>query len=175
MAAEQMTEGLRFPPPPEFAENALIGSMEQYQEMYDRSVKDPDAFWLDQAQTLDWVKFPTKGCEYTWNTEDRVIDHKFFEDGMLNVSYNCLDRHVKTWRKNKAAIIWQGEPEDDVVTLTYQDMYREVNKFANVLKKHGVSKRRSRGDLSADDPRVGHRHAGLHAHRRHSLGRLWWL
>ncbi len=145
MAAEQMTEALRFPPPPEFAENALIGSMEQYQEMYDRSVNDPDAFWLEQAQTLDWVKFPTKGCEYTWNTEDRVIEHKFFEDGILNVSYNCLDRHIETSRKDKPAIIWQGEPEEDVVTLTYADMYREVNKFANVLKKHGIG----RGDRVA--------------------------
>ncbi len=141
MSNEQMTEGnLRFPPPPELAQNAHISSMEQYQEMYDRSVNDPDAFWLEQAEMLDWIKFPTKGRDYTWKTEERVIEHKWFEDGVLNVSANCLDRHVNSWRKNKAAIIWQGEPEDDVITLTYQDLYREVNKFANVLKKHGVSK-----------------------------------
>ena len=141
MSNEQMTEGnLRFPPPPELAQNAHISSMEQYQEMYDRSVNDPDAFWLEQAEMLDWIKFPTKGRDYTWKTEERVIEHKWFEDGVLNVSANCLDRHVNSWRKNKAAIIWQGEPEDDVVTLTYQDLYREVNKFANVLKKHGVGK-----------------------------------
>ncbi|NLT73372.1 MAG: acetate--CoA ligase [Chloroflexi bacterium] len=145
MSAQQTVEGLQFPPAPEFSEHALIGSMEQYQEMYKRSISDPDAFWLEQAATLDWVRFPTKGREYTWNTEDRIIEHKFFEDGVLNVSYNCLDRHVKTWRKNKAAIIWQGEPEEDVQVLTYQDMYREVNKFANVLKKHGVK----RGDRVA--------------------------
>ncbi len=141
MSNEQMTEGnLRFPPPPEFSQNAHISSMEQYQEMYDRSINDPDGFWLEQAEMLDWVKFPTKGRDYTWKTEERIIEHKWFEDGVLNVSANCLDRHVKTWRKNKAAIIWQGEPEDDVITLTYQDLYREVNKFANVLKKHGVGK-----------------------------------
>ena len=141
MSNEQMTEGnLRFPPPPELAQNAHISSMEQYQEMYDRSVNDPDAFWLEQAEMLDWIKFPTKGRDYTWKTEERVIEHKWFEDGVLNVSANCLDRHVNSWRKNKAAIIWQGEPEDDVITLTYQDLYREVNKFANVLKKHGVGK-----------------------------------
>ncbi len=138
--AQTTNDGLRFPPPPEFSEHALIGSMEEYQEMYERSVNEPDAFWLDQAKTLDWFKFPTKGREYTWNTEERVIEHKFFEDGVLNVSYNCLDRHINTWRKNKAAIIWQGEPEDDVETYTYYDLYREVNKFANVLKKNGVKK-----------------------------------
>jgi len=145
MVADQVTEALRFPPPPEFAAKAHIKSMEQYQEMYDRSITDPDGFWLEQARTLDWVRFPTIGRKYTWNTESRVIEHKFYEDGVLNVSYNCLDRHVQTWRKNKAAIIWQGEPEDDVRVLTYQDMYREVNKFANVLKKHGVG----RGDRVA--------------------------
>ncbi len=131
---------LHFPPPLEFSQHAHIGSMEQYQEMYDRSINDPDGFWLEQAQMLDWIHFPTKGREYTWKTEERQIEHRWFADGVLNVSANCLDRHVKTWRKNKAAIIWQGEPEEDVITLTYQDMYREVNKFANVLKRYGVGK-----------------------------------
>jgi acetyl-CoA synthetase len=146
MSAEQtIPEGLQFPPPPEFAANALISSMEQYQEMYDRSISDPDGFWLDQARKLDWIKFPTVGRNYTWNTEDRVIEHKWFEDGQLNVSFNCLDRHVNAGLGDKPAIIWQGEPEDDAQILTYQDMYREVNKFANVLKKHGVS----RGDRVA--------------------------
>ena len=65
---------------------------------------------------------------------------KWFEDGELNVSYNCLDRHLTTWRKNKAAIIWQGEPEEDARIFTYQDLHREVCKFANVLKKMGVKK-----------------------------------
>ncbi len=141
MSAEQTNNvNLRFPPSPEFSQHALIGSMEQYQEMYDRSVNDPDGFWLEQAKMLDWIQFPTKGREYTWKTEERQIEHRWFADGVLNVSANCLDRHVTTWRKNKAAIIWQGEPEEDVVTLTYQDLYREVNKFANVLKSHGVGK-----------------------------------
>ena len=130
----------RFAPPPQFAKNAHIGSMEQYEEMYQRSISDPDGFWLEQAKNLDWIRFPTKGGEYTWKTEERRIEHKWFADGVLNVSANCLDRHVKTWRKNKAAIIWQGEPEDDVAVLTYQDVYREVNKFANVLKNNGVGK-----------------------------------
>jgi acetyl-CoA synthetase len=133
-------ESRKFPPSPELAKNAHIKSMEQYQEMYDESINEPDKFWLKQAETLDWVKKPTKAREYTWDTANQVIDVQWFEDGQLNVSYNCLDRHLTTWRKNKAAIIWQGEPEDDVVTLTYQELHREVCKFANVLKSMGAKK-----------------------------------
>jgi acetyl-CoA synthetase len=115
--------------------------MEQYQEMYQESITDPDGFWLKQTtDLLEWFKVPTKGREYTWDTAGRVIEHKWFEDGELNLSYNCLDRHLNTWRKNKAAIIWQGEPEDDVRVLTYQELHREVSKFANVLKAKGVEK-----------------------------------
>ena len=108
--------------------------------MYQESIEDPDGFWLKMAETLDWFKMPTKGRDYTWDTENRVIDIKWFEDGQLNVAYNCLDRHLGTWRQNKAAIIWQGEPEEDVRILTYQELHREVSKFANVLKSKGVQK-----------------------------------
>ncbi|MBC7315437.1 MAG: acetate--CoA ligase, partial [Chloroflexi bacterium] len=126
MSAEQVTtqETLRFPPPPEFSEKAHIKSLEQYQQMYEESIKDPEGFWL----------------KHTWDTAKGIIEHRWFEDGVLNVSYNCLDRHLTTWRKNKAAIIWQGEPEEDVRVLTYQDLHREVCKFANVLKSKGIKK-----------------------------------
>ena len=141
MSTEQAEqERLEFPPAPEFSANAHIKSLEQYQQMYDESVKNPEAFWLKQAEILDWFKAPTKAQEFTWDTEHRIIDHRTFEDGVLNVAYNCLDRHLNTWRKNKAAIIWQGEPEEDVRTFTYQELYREVCKFANVLKSKGVQK-----------------------------------
>ncbi len=136
-----MEETRRFPPSPEFSARAHIKSMEQYEQMYEESIKDPSGFWLKAAEELiDWFKEPTKGLEYTWDTSERIIEHKWFEDGVLNVSYNCLDRHLKTWRKNKAAIIWQGEPEEDVRVFTYQDLHREVSKFANVLKSLGVKK-----------------------------------
>ena len=135
-----MEETRRFPPPPEFSANAHIKSPAQYQQMYDESINDPETFWLRQAELLDWIKKPTKGREYTWDTKNKVIDIKCFEDGQLNVSYNCLDRHLKTWRKNKAAIIWQGEPEETSRILTYQELHREVSKFANVLKSKGVKK-----------------------------------
>lgn len=142
MSAEQVTtqETLRFPPPPEFSEKAHIKSLEQYQQMYEESIKDPEGFWLKQAETITWFKKPTKAREYTWDTAKGVIEHRWFEDGVLNVSYNCLDRHLTTWRKNKAAIIWQGEPDEDVRVLTYQDLHREVCKFANVLKSKGIKK-----------------------------------
>jgi len=135
-----MEETRRFPPPPEFAEKAHIRSLEQYQKMYDESIRDPKAFWLRKAEILDWFKMPSKACEYTWDTEGRTIDIKWFADGELNASYNCLDRHLKTWRKNKAAIIWQGEPEEDRRIFTYQGLHREVCKFANVLKSKGIKK-----------------------------------
>ncbi|MBC7256353.1 MAG: AMP-binding protein, partial [Chloroflexi bacterium] len=142
MSEEQVTtqETLRFPPPSEFSEKAHIKSLEQYQQMYEESIKDPEGFWLKQAETITWFKKPTKAREYTWDTAKGIIEHRWFEDGVLNVSYNCLDRHLTTWRKNKAAIIWQGEPEEDVRILTYQDLHREVCKFANVLKSKGIKK-----------------------------------
>jgi acetyl-CoA synthetase len=114
--------------------------MQQYQQMYDESISDPETFWLREAEILDWSRKPTKACEYTWDTEKRIVDLEWFVDGELNVSYNCLDRHLRTWRKNKAAIIWQGEPEQDCRTFTYQDLHREVCRFANVLRSKGIRK-----------------------------------
>jgi len=135
-----MKEERRFPPPAALAAKAHIKSFEQYQEMYDRSVNDPDGFWLEQAKTLlSWSKEPTRAREHTWNTGSRTIKHTWFADGELNVSYNCLDRHLET-RGDKVALVWQGEPEDDVKRITYKALHAEVCKFANVLKSKGVRK-----------------------------------
>ena len=95
--------------------------------------KNPQAFWAKAAKELEWFKPWKKVLE--WDSPWA----KWFIGGKLNASYNCLDRHVNSGRKNKAAIIWEGEPGDERV-LTYRDMWREVNKFANVLKKLGVKK-----------------------------------
>jgi acetyl-CoA synthetase len=133
-----MQEGRTFPPSAEVVKRAHINAG-KYQAMYDRSIKEADAFWLEQAATLDWFKKPTVACKYTWDTAARKIHHTWFEDGQLNVSANCLDRHVKT-RAHKPAIVWQGEPENDVVTLTYAQLHREVCKFANALKSLGIKK-----------------------------------
>ena len=126
-----------FPVPPKVREKAYIKSKEEYEKLYNESVKDPDKFWAKIAERIDWFKKPTKICDFSFKPPVYV---KWFEDGELNVSYNCLDRQIKNGRKNKAAIIFEGNDPADNKTFTYMDMYREVNKFANVLKKHGVKK-----------------------------------
>ncbi len=138
--ASLLSEQRTFEPPAEFRSRAYIKSREEYEALYRRSVEQPDAFWLEQAKCLDWFRFPTKAREYVWDTESRTIWHKWFEDGVLNVSYNCLDRHLNTPTADKVALLWQGEPEEDVKTLTYRELHAEVCKFANVLKSLGVTK-----------------------------------
>ena len=133
-----MQENRTFPPSPEVIKRAYINA-EQYKKMYERSINDPDGFWLEQAATLDWFKKPTMARKYVWDTAAKRIDHTWFEDGQLNVSANCLDRHLKT-KGNKIALIWQGEPENDVVKLTYAQLHQQVCKFANVLKSFGIKK-----------------------------------
>jgi len=121
-----------FHPPAEFAQAAHIKSLEEYQRLYDRAKADPQKFWAELAeQELHWFQ--------KWDT---VLDWqppfaKWFIGGKLNISYNCLDRHLTTWRKNKAALIWEGEPGDSR-TLTYAQLHREVCQFANALKQLGV-------------------------------------
>jgi len=122
-----------FEPSPEFRRAAHIGSLADYERIYRESVEQPEQFWARVADELHWFK--------KW---DRVLDWevpwaKWFAGGQLNLSYNCLDRHVHGPRKNKAAIVWEGEP-GEVRTLTYQQLHREVQKFANVLKSCGIQK-----------------------------------
>ncbi|MGD2092730.1 MAG: acetate--CoA ligase [Candidatus Aminicenantes bacterium] len=134
-----MSEKRTFPPSADVIERAHINA-EKYKEMYERSINDPDGFWLEQAETLDWFKKPTVARKYTWDTQNRTIQHTWFEDGELNITYNCLDRHLNTPIKDKPALVWQGEPEEDTKTLTYAELHVEVCKFANVLKSMGVEK-----------------------------------
>ena len=127
-----MHEDRLFPPSEEFAGRASIGSLEAYQELYDRAAADPVKFWGDLAKDeLHW--FEPFGETLDWQEPFA----KWFLGGKTNASYNCLDRHLTTWRRNKAAIIWEGEPGDQR-TLTYQQLHHEVCKFANVLKGMGV-------------------------------------
>jgi acetyl-CoA synthetase len=127
-----LQETRTFPPSAEFSAAAHIGSMEDYLALWNRAKDDPAGFWGELADAnLHWFK--------KW---DKVLDGampetKWFVGGKTNVAYNCLDRHLDGPRKNKAAIIWEGEPGDTRV-LTYQDLHREVSRFANVLKKLGV-------------------------------------
>jgi len=134
-----MQESRTFPPGKDVVQRAYINGA-QYQEMYERSIKDPDGFWLEQANTLEWIKKPTKGRKYIWDTAAKKVEHTWFEDGQLNVTVNCLDRHLKTKTRDKVALLWQGEPENDVVRLTYAQLHDQACKFANVLKSFGVKK-----------------------------------
>jgi acetyl-CoA synthetase len=134
-----LQENRTFPPSAAVVKRAYINA-EQYQAMYDRSIHDPDGFWLGQAGSLEWIKKPAIGRRYNWNTDAEQIHHTWFEDGQLNVSVNCLDRHLKTATRTKPAIIFQGEPENDVQVLTYEQLHAQVCKFANVLKSLGIKK-----------------------------------
>ena len=125
-------ESRLFAPPEAFAEKALVPSREAYDALYQRSVENPDAFWLEIANELHWFKKPTEGLDYS-----NAPHAKWFADGTTNLAYNCLDRHLTTWRKNKAALIFEGEPGDRK-TYTYLELHREVSQFANVLKRLGV-------------------------------------
>ena len=135
-----MSESRTFPPPDAIKANAYVNSEQQYKEMWEKSINDPDGFWLEQAKTLTWFKEPTKSLEYTWDTKARKIEHTWFEDGQMNITVNCLDRHLGTPIAKKTALIWQGDADEDVVKLTYEELYKEVCKCANVLKSKGVKK-----------------------------------
>lgn len=115
---------------------ATIRSIEEYQKIYQRSIEDPEGFWGELADQLSWYKRWDKVLEYDFNRPEI----KWFINGKLNASYNCLDRHLNTWRSNKVALIWQGEHLEENRIFTYQQLHYHVNKFANVLKKFGVKK-----------------------------------
>ncbi|MEX2112306.1 MAG: acetate--CoA ligase [Pirellulales bacterium] len=131
-----MQETRVFPPPQQFAASASIGSLAAYEALWNEAAADVEAFWGKLAGELHWFRPYDKVLE--WNEPDA----KWFVGGQTNVSYNCLDAHLNTWRTNKAALVWEGEP-GDTRTLTYQQLHHEVCKFANVLKKLGVK----RGDV----------------------------
>lgn len=124
-----------FPPPKELVEGAHIKGAAEYEKLYRESVEDPDGFWGRMASILDWSRKWDKVSE--WDFKKPEI--KWYSGGRLNAAYNCLDRHLSTWRRNKAAIIWEGD-DGTTRTYTYQQLHREVARFANVLKKHGVKK-----------------------------------
>ena len=131
-----MSRNQKFCPSSEFSENAHIGSMEQYEKLYQESIKDPSGFWSKQAERLHWYK--------KW---DDVVDFdfvdaniKWFSGGKLNVSYNCLDRHVEAGFGDRTAIIWEGNDPAEDKTFSYSELLAEVEKFANVLKDNGIQK-----------------------------------
>jgi acetyl-CoA synthetase len=135
------TESRKFPPPAGLQKVAHVKSLKEYQALYDRSVNDSDAFWLEKAREMVvWSREPTVAREYTWDTKTRNVTHTWFRDGQLNIAYNCLDRHLGTARENKVALIWQGDEIDEDRKMTYRELHAEVCRFANVLKGMGVRK-----------------------------------
>src|SRR3982750_4102791 len=122
--------------PSSFAQKARIGSLGGFRAPFPRSLSDPDGFWAEQAERITWFKRWDKVSN--WDFKTAKIE--WFIGGKTNVSFNCLDRHVASPRKTKAALIWEGDSPEDSRVLTYQDLHREVQKFANVLKKQGVKK-----------------------------------
>ncbi len=129
----QLVENRVFKPAADFSKKARVKSMAQYRAMWEESVKKPEKFWAREAAELLWNKKWTKVLDW------KMPFAKWFVGGKLNVSENCLDRHLGTARQNKAAIIWEGEPGEKRV-LTYQQLHREVCLFANVLKRHKIKK-----------------------------------
>mgnify|MGYP003958184527 CR=1 FL=1 len=124
------TDSMKFDPPKEFQAAALISDMDEYHRIHRRSVEDPDAYWAEVAEQFHWFK--------RWDTVKKWDAPwvEWFVGGETNLSYNCLDVHLDTWRKNKAAIVFEGEP-GDTRTLTYQQLHHEVCKFANALLNLG--------------------------------------
>jgi acetyl-CoA synthetase len=131
-----MHEERVFAPSKEVRDRAHIKSMEEYRKLYQESLEDPEGFWGRLAQDIEWFK--------KWDTVmvDDFINarHEWFVGGKLNVAHNCLDRHLNNGHKDKLAILWEGEPAGETKAYTYEQLYEEVCRFANVLKKHGVKK-----------------------------------
>jgi acetyl-CoA synthetase len=128
-----MREDRVFPPPAEFAGKARIGSLAEYERMYERSIAEPEAFWTEAALELDWFA-PWKDVLVGTGAHA-----KWFVDGKLNLSHNCVDRHALGARRDKIALLWEGEP-GEVRKLTFGELHIEVQKFANVLKSLDVKK-----------------------------------
>ncbi|WP_295904865.1 acetate--CoA ligase [uncultured Bdellovibrio sp.] len=125
-----------YPVPSEVAKNALINEA-KYKEMYERSIKDPEGFWAEQAERLEWFKKWDKVKETSFK---KPVSIKWYQGGKLNVSYNCIDRHLAK-RGDKVALLWEPDnPSVPVRKITYKELHKEVCRFANVLKKMGVKK-----------------------------------
>ncbi|MEM9419642.1 MAG: acetate--CoA ligase [Planctomycetota bacterium] len=133
-----LQENRRFAPPAEFAAQAHIGSIDEYEKLHARSVAEPEAFWAEVAEQLHWFKPWDQVLEW------EAPDAKWFVGAKTNLCYNCIDRQVEAGLGDQVAIVWEAEPYADgqphVVNLTYNDLLREVSKFANVLKSKGVQK-----------------------------------
>jgi acetyl-CoA synthetase len=131
-----MTDKQVYPVTPEVAQHALINK-DQYQAMYKQSIENPDQFWAEHGKRVDWIKPFTKVKNTTYDYN--ALSIKWFEDGELNASANCLDRHLES-RGDQTAIIFEGDDPSDSRNVSYRELHEQVCKFANVLKSQGVKK-----------------------------------
>src|SRR5215831_12251146 len=132
---EDMSEKI-YDVPPEWKKRAYIDA-DKYKEMYARSLKDPNGFWAEEAKRLHWYKAPTKIKNSSFGPGNVSI--KWFEDGVLNAAYNCIDRHLPK-RANQTAIIWEGDDPTQSKHITYRELHDEVCRFANILRNRNVAK-----------------------------------
>lgn len=135
-----LNEHRKIAPSSSIKERAYITNMAEYEALYQRSIKDSDAFWLEFADNLEWFRKPKKGCQYVWNSTERIIKHTWFEDGQINACVNCLDRHLNTSKRDKIALLWQGDHDEESMKITYAELHALVCRFSNVLKSLGVCK-----------------------------------
>jgi acetyl-CoA synthetase len=130
-----LVETRKFDPPEELAKSAYIKSLEEYSKIFKQASDDMEGFWAEKAEQLDWTRRWDRVLDYDFQT----AEVRWFDGGMLNVSHNCLDRHLESWRKNKAALIWEGE-DGSTRIFSFQQLHHEVCRYANVLKTFGVEK-----------------------------------
>jgi acetyl-CoA synthetase len=129
----------RFHAPDEYRNNAWVKSLEEYEQMYKRSIEDPESFWGEMAENFYWEKKWEKVRDYNYTLSKGPINIEWFRGAKTNITYNCLDRHLEK-KKDQVAIIWEGNSPGEERQLTYGDLHREVSKFANILKANGIKK-----------------------------------
>jgi acetyl-CoA synthetase len=128
-----------YQPPATVSDTAWVQNMDQYQEMYERSIKDPEGFWAEQAEQFIWFKKWDKVRDFNYNVKNGKIFIEWFRGAKTNITVNCLDRHIES-RGDQTAILWEGNEPGETCSLTYIELLDQVCRFANVLKKHGVKK-----------------------------------
>ena len=159
-----------YPVPAEFKKTARTTDTE-YFERYQQSIEQPDQFWAEQAQRLDWIKPFTQVKNTSFDKDNFKIE--WFADGQLNVSVNCLDRHLKE-HPYKPAIIWEGDHPSRHKIISFHELYDETCRFANVLKRTGL-KRRPGGAVYANGLGSRNCHAGLCPDWCSALCGVWWF
>ena len=157
-----------YPVPESFARNAHVDE-QGYEEAYRRSVEDNEGFWEDTAKRIDWFRFPTKIKDVSFDKADLHI--RWYEDGILNACYNCVDRHLES-RGDQTAIIWEGDDPANDEHISYRQLHARVCQMANVLKARGIGKGDRVAIYMPMVPEAAIAMLACGAHRRHPLHRV---